>query len=210
MKKLIALLAALTLLVAFAPACGKKKTATTEEDGGGKHAKKSKSAKTKETKTTDDSKEAKETKETRVDSDAPAVKGGTLYVIVDRNIKSDMSEKEVKNRNQTGEWMDADLTYMLKKAGHEPQIIENRSHRKGGNLLVVTITKYNPGNVAARAFVGYGAGSASMNVHYDLYGSGSSPILADDLGVGSSRDWRNVIRKIDEQVARAVSNKLGK
>lgn len=138
-------------------------------------------------------------------------KGITMYVIVNRGISRSMTNNQVKNRNQVGKWMERDLPALLKKAGYKPHLIKKRSQYKrasGSYLLVVKITNYNPGAKAARMFVGFGAGAASMKTHYELFGKGRRRILADDLGVGSGRDWRNVIRKIDTLTVRAVSQKL--
>lgn len=138
-------------------------------------------------------------------------KGITMYVIIDRGITRSMTDYQIKNRNQVGTWMEQDLPALLKKAGYKPRLITRRSqYKRSGSsyLLVVKITSYNPGAKAARMFVGYGAGATSMKTHYELYGKGRRRILADDLGVGSSRGWRNVIRKIDTLTVRAVSEKL--
>ncbi|HAK59857.1 MAG TPA: hypothetical protein DCO77_05665 [Nitrospiraceae bacterium] len=138
-------------------------------------------------------------------------KGISMYVLINRGITRSMTNNQVKNRNQVGKWMERDLPALLKKAGYKPRLITRRSqYKSSGNayLLVVKITSYNPGAKAARMFVGYGAGATSMKTHYELYGKGRRRILADDLGVGSGRDWRNVIRKIDTLTVRAVSQKL--
>ncbi len=140
-----------------------------------------------------------------------SAKGGRMYVVIDRGIDSSLDEGQAKNRNQTGEWMEKDLLALLKKAGFEPELIKDRSEYKGGegdHLLMVTIKEYNPGNTAARWTVGFGAGAASMKTHYELFGKGTELVTSDDLGVGSGRDWRNVIRKLDEQTVDAVKKKL--
>jgi hypothetical protein len=137
--------------------------------------------------------------------------GGKMFVVIDRGIDGSLNEGQVKNRNQTGECMEKDLVAILEKAGFGAEVIKDRSEFKGGegeHLLVVKIKEYNPGSAAARWTVGFGAGAASMKTHYELFGSGPQPILSDDLGVGSGRDWRNVIRKLDEQTVAAVKKKL--
>ncbi len=190
----------LVVLAVLSFGCHKKHPADAE---GGKQAKKSRTSRAaKETKETEGSKEA-----------AIAGKASVLYVLVDRNTNKNMTDGEVKNRDQIGDWMDEDLVNLLEKKGYTTRLIRNRSefkHAAGAYLLSVRITNYNPGSKAARMFVGYGAGAASMNTHYELYGSGASPILSDDLGVGSGRDWRNVIRKLNEQTIKAVSEKLSR
>lgn len=191
--------AIIAVLVVLTLGCAKKQPSADADEG--RPAKKSRAAKA-----------TKESNEATQTGSVP-VKGSVLYVLVDRNINKDMSDNEVRNRTQVGDWMDEDLVRLLDKKGFQTRLIERESefkHAAGAYLLIVRITKYNPGSKAARMFVGYGAGSASMKTHYELRGSGSSPILSDDLGVGSGRDWRNVIRKLNEQTIKAVSEKLSR
>lgn len=137
--------------------------------------------------------------------------GGKMFVAIDRGIDASLNEGQAKNRNQTGEWMEEDLIRLLKKAGFDAELIKDAAEYKaaeGAHLLKVKIKEYNPGSKAARMLVGYGAGSTSMKTHFDLLGSAAEPILSDDLGVGSGRDWKNVIRKLNEQTVAAVKKKL--
>jgi hypothetical protein len=138
-------------------------------------------------------------------------KAGKMFVVIDRGIDSSMDERQVKSRDQVGDWMETDLLRLLEKAGFDAQLIRERSEYKTGEgnyLLKVKITDYNPGSKAARIVVGFGAGATSMKTHYELFSGGSSPIHSDDLGVGSGRDWRNVIRKIDEQTVKGVKENV--
>ena len=140
-----------------------------------------------------------------------SVKGTTLFVLIDRGIEKSFTADQVRNRDQVGEFMEQDLPAVLKKSGFNARLISKRSEYQGAAgsyLLTVKITNYNPGSKAARMLVGYGAGATSMDTHYELYGSDSKPLLSDNQSVGSGRDWRNVIRKINEQTAKAVSNKV--
>ncbi|HWR72319.1 MAG TPA: DUF4410 domain-containing protein [Nitrospirota bacterium] len=136
-------------------------------------------------------------------------KGEDISVVIDRGIESSFTDVQVKNRNQVGDLMDEDLVKLLKKAGYEAHLIKDASAFQGkGYLLVVRIKSYNPGSKAARMFVGYGAGSTSMNIRYDLKDGSGTVVQGDDLGVGSSRDWRNVVRKLGEQTVDGVKKKL--
>jgi hypothetical protein len=142
---------------------------------------------------------------------AASNKGITMYVLIDRGIEKSYTDYQIKNRDQVGEYMEQDLPYVLKKSGYNAKLITRRSEYRPAQdtyLLTVRITDYNPGAKAARMFVGYGAGAASMKTHYELH-KGSNAVLKGDPGVGSGRDWRNVIRKINEITVTAVSEKLG-
>jgi hypothetical protein len=137
--------------------------------------------------------------------------GGKLSVVIDRGIESSFTDKQVKNRNQCGEFMEKDLLNVLEIAGIDAELIKSKADYKAGegtHLLVVRIKEYNPGSAAARIMVGFGAGATSMKTRYELFGSGTTPLVAEDLGLGSSIDWRKVIRKLDEQTVDGVRGKL--
>jgi hypothetical protein len=140
-----------------------------------------------------------------------SVKGTVLFVLIDRGIEKSFTEDQVRNREQVGEYMEQDLPAVLKKAGFSARLVSKRSeyHAAAGSyLLTVKITNYNPGSKAARMFVGYGAGATSMDTHFELYGRDSKRLFSDNQSVGSGRDWRNVIRKINEETTKAVANKV--
>ena len=142
---------------------------------------------------------------------ASSVKGTTLFVLIDRGIEKSFTDMQVQNRDQVGDYMEQDLPAVLKKSGFNARLISKRSEYKptaGTYLLTVKITNYNPGSKAARMLVGYGAGATSMDTHFELFGSDSKPLLSDNQSVGSGRDWRNVIRKINEQTTKAVVKKV--
>jgi len=145
---------------------------------------------------------------------APTMAGGkkiTIQVLSDRGITEGMPQDMVDQRNQLGQWMENDLIDILKDAGYEAAVIQKREEFKaeaGKYLLAVKIVKYNPGSKAARMVVGFGAGAASLDTHYDLFGDAADPILAKDHGVGSGRDWNYCARKLNEDMTKAVSDKL--
>lgn len=140
-----------------------------------------------------------------------SVRGTNLLVLIDRGIEKSFTDNQVRNRDQVGEFMDQDLPAVLKKSGFNARLISKRSeYQPAANtyLLTVKITNYNPGSKAARMLVGYGAGATSMDTHFELYGSDSKPLLSDNQSVGSGRDWRNVVRKINELTTKAVAKKV--
>jgi len=142
---------------------------------------------------------------------ASSVKGTTLFVLIDRGIEPSFTNYQVNNRDQVGDFMERDLPAVLKKSGFNARLISKRSEYKpaaGSYLLTVKITNYNAGSKVARRFVGFGAGATSMDTHFELYGSDSKLLLSDNPSVGSTRDWNNVVRKVNEQTARAVAKKM--
>jgi hypothetical protein len=145
---------------------------------------------------------------------APKTSSGkdiVMNVMVDRGIEKSFTDYQVKNRRQVGDWMEKDMSRLLTKAGYNARVISRRSDfrpENGSYLLVVRISNYNPGSKAARMFVGYGVGSASAQVHYELYGKGQKAMLDDDAYDASGNEWQIVFRKIDLMTANAVTGKL--
>ncbi len=134
-----------------------------------------------------------------------------IYILSDRGNPDDMTEKQYLNRVQVGEWMEPDLVRILNRAGYKATLIEKPEEYTPGTgkyLLKVSIVSYNPGSAAARILVGYGAGATSMDNHYELYGEGKEPLLSYDDGVGSSRGWRQVAQKLNQNALERISQKL--
>ena len=86
------------------------------------------------------------------------------------------------------DWMDRDLLKIMKQAGFQPVLIKDRQEYQPemGKLLVVDVDKFNAGNRAARAFVGFGAGAASLDLRYKLLDESGGPLSEWRDGVGSS------------------------
>ncbi|PLX84296.1 MAG: hypothetical protein C0617_08545 [Desulfuromonas sp.] len=145
---------------------------------------------------------------------APKMASGdpaALFILTDRGITADMDEKQVQQLNQIGNYMDKQLLRLAQKSGYQANLISSRDQftkASGEYLLSVTIKKYNPGNKAARMLIGFGAGAVSMDTHYELFGKGAEALLANDDGVGSSRDWYFVVNKLNEKTLAAVTDRL--
>jgi len=147
---------------------------------------------------------------------APPASAGqtTVYVLSDRKTGTEgLADKQIQQRNQVFDWMETDmLTLLRKRGGYQSEVLQSRDAFKPGPgkyLLVTRIVKYNPGAKAARMFVGFGAGATSLDTHYELYGEGREPLLSTPHGVGSSREWMNCCRKLNEQMLEAINAKLG-
>lgn len=143
---------------------------------------------------------------------APSLGGEkiSIFVLLDRGITDGMNARQERAQNDIGDWMGNDLVKMLNKAGYEATLIQKQNEytpEAGEYLLKATIVKYDPGSTAARVIVGFGAGSASMDMHYELSGKGESLLKYDD-GVGSSMDWKRVARKLNENALKRVTEKM--
>ena len=86
-------------------------------------------------------------------------------------------------------WMDRDIIRSLKRSGFNADMIKDRGSYKPamGKLLIVKVEDFNAGNRAARAFVGFGAGAASLDLDYTLHDEKGDTLLAWKDGVGSSK-----------------------
>ncbi len=138
----------------------------------------------------------------------------TINILFDDGVDSSLNARQAKSRASLAEWMKRDLVRVFSryaKAGFEAKSIEKRQEftaASGNYLLMVKITDYNPGSKAARMVVGYGAGGVSLKIHYNLSANGSNMILSQDDSVFSGREWINAARKLNQNIAKAVTEKI--
>ena len=140
----------------------------------------------------------------------PAAAGsskGEMSVLSLRGDTSEMTHDQVVELNRVGKWMDRDILKQLKRAGFKAKLIKDRKEFKGsGHLLIIDVVKFKAGNRAARAFIGFGAGSSSLDLKYDLLDSRGTSLASWEDGAGSSRGGtycaqtlnRHVIKKLKE------------
>ncbi len=137
-----------------------------------------------------------------------------INIVFDDGVTAELKANQAKSQTQLADFMDRDMVRVFEryeKKGFEAKLINKREEFKAAPdnyLLIVKITEYNPGSKAARMIVGFGAGGVRLKVHYELFGEGDKPILSDDNGVFSGREWINAARKVNENVAKAVTEKL--
>lgn len=139
----------------------------------------------------------------------------TISVLFDNGVTESLSARQAKAQTQIADYMDDDLARVFgryAKAGYEARLIEKRSDftaKPNNYLLTVKITDYNPGSKAARIIVGYGAGGVSLKIHYELFANSGNAILTKDDGVFSGIEWMRAARKLNENMAKAVTEKIG-
>lgn len=134
-----------------------------------------------------------------------------IYVISNRGNPDEMTERQYRQRNEVGAWMETDLLRMLRRTGYEARLISTRGEFRpapGRYLLTVSIDSYHAGSSAARAFVGYGAGAATLDNSYALYGTGEQPLLEWEDGVGTSQQWTRLPRALNQNTVRRVTEYL--
>lgn len=140
----------------------------------------------------------------------------TICILFDSGVTEALEARQAKAQTQVSEWMNDDLVRVFARyaeSGYQGKLIEKRKDftpAPNNYLLTVKITEYHAGSKAARMFVGYGAGGTSLKVHYELYADGKNAILTKDDGVFSGREWLNSARKLNENITKAVTEKLGK
>jgi hypothetical protein len=139
----------------------------------------------------------------------------TICILFDNGVNQTLEARQAKAQTQVSDWMDDDLVRVFTryaKAGYQTKLIEKRKDfapQPDNYLLTVKIIEYHAGSKAARMFVGYGAGGVSLKIHYELYADGKNAILTKDDGVFSGREWINAARKLNQNMAKAVTEKLG-
>ncbi|EKD25855.1 MAG: hypothetical protein ACD_79C01467G0001, partial [uncultured bacterium] len=117
-------------------------------------------------------------------------------------------DNQNKPTAQIAKWLQGDLRKLLIKRGkYEARIISSADDfRKGQDeyLIDIKIMRYNPGSKAARIIVGFGAGSASLDIHYELIGPSGKTLLSKDDGCGTSLDWQRLARKLNENILSSI------
>jgi hypothetical protein len=108
--------------------------------------------------------------------------------------------------------MDRDLLKIFKDAGYQPVLLKKMQDYRTdqGKLLIIEVERFNPGSRAARAFVGFGAGSASLDVNYKLLDERSALLTEWRDGVGSSKGPTYCAQTLNRRALAKVSPLLGR
>ena len=138
----------------------------------------------------------------------------TICILFDNGVNEKLEARQAKAQMQVSDWMDNDLVRVFArytKVGYQAKRIEKRedfTSQSNNYLLTVKIIEYRAGSKAARMIVGFGAGGVSLKIHYELCADGNNAILTKDDGVFSGREWTSAARKLNENMAKAVTEKL--
>ena len=120
--------------------------------------------------------------------------------------------------NQTGDqiaeldrvlgWMDKDLIKNLNHAGFNAVLIRSRKdyNQAMGSLLIINVEDFNAGNRALRAFVGFGAGAASLNLDYQLLNRNGDVLKNWKDGVGSSKGGTYCAQTLNRRTQATLAN----
>ena len=122
------------------------------------------------------------------------------------------SGNDDRENRQMGARMQLDLKNVLeRRGGYSSRILRSRDEFKAGQgeyLLDVKIVRYNSGSKAARIIVGFGAGTCTLDIHYELIGPGGNTLISKDDGCASSLDWQRLARKLNENMLAAIQAQL--
>ena len=141
---------------------------------------------------------------------APTLPDGNKIAIVllpDRGITPDIDAERAKQLNDLGHWMEGDLVDILNKTGYSATRSNDDSIHPGPGryVLRVKISNYDAGSKAQRILLGFGAGAARLDTHFELIGQDNAVALAGDPSVASGRDWTNAARKINLNTVDSVN-----
>ena len=136
---------------------------------------------------------------------------GEISVLSLRGDTSKMTNDQVVELKRVCAWMDRDIIKQLSRAGYTAKLQKNRSDFKGpGHLLIIDVDKFRPGNRAARAFVGFGAGGSSLDLKYQLFDSQKKLVNEWKDGVGSSKGGTYCAQTLNRNTIGQLNNILAK
>jgi len=122
------------------------------------------------------------------------------------------SADQARELDMVMQWMDRDIIKIMRQAGFEPVLIKEMQGYKPdmGKLLVIEVERFNAGNRAARAFVGYGAGAASLDLSHKLLDENGALLSEWRDGVGSSKGGTYCAQTLDRRALDKVTGLLNK
>ncbi len=136
---------------------------------------------------------------------------GEISVFSIQGDTTGMTYDQIAALKSVGNWMDRDIIKQLTRAGYSAKLLKSRSDFKGpGHLLVIDVDRFHPGNRAARAFVGFGAGAASLDLDYKVFNSQKKQIGEWKDGAGSSKGPNYCAQTLNRNAIKQLRIKLDK
>jgi hypothetical protein len=139
----------------------------------------------------------------------PGVPKNIAVLSLDGNLAGQTAD-QARELDRTLRWMDRDMIRSLKRAGLNAVLVKDRkSYKKNmGKLLIINVDNFNPGSRAARAFVGYGAGAASLDLNYAFLSEDGKNLLTWKDGVGSSKGATYCAQTLNRNATEKIVNFL--
>lgn len=141
----------------------------------------------------------------------PGVVTNLAVLSLDGNLQGQTADQVVELKSVI-RWMDRDLIKNLKKSGFNAALIKDKKDYQGdmGKLLIIDVEDFNAGNRAARAFVGFGAGAASLGLRYELLDETGTVVDQWQDSVGSSKGGTYCAQTLNRNALERVVNLLNK
>lgn len=134
-----------------------------------------------------------------------------LDVLIEEGGAGDLNDKQYGFRRELRTYMEKDLPRKMARQGINMQLITSPSQNTGAAgsapLLIIRYEVYNPGSTAARMWVGYGAGAASLDISLSLCKNGKE-IQGWKDGVGTSQHWSRIVNTLDDRMSKRVGELL--
>ena len=134
-----------------------------------------------------------------------------LDVLIDEGSPAEMTDKQHGFRLELRTYMERDLPRKMARQGIDMRLITSLSQNTGvagsAPLLIIRYEAYNPGSSAARMWVGYGAGAASLDISLSLCKEGKE-IQGWKDGVGTSQHWSRIINTLDDHLTKRTKELL--
>jgi hypothetical protein len=140
----------------------------------------------------------------------PSGKRLAVLVFLDRTVAPDAPADKVTQLQEVADFMEPDLLAVLRDSGYDAAVVSGAAPQvEGQYTLKVQITEYNGGSKAARMFVGFGAGAARLESHFELIGPNGVSYTQGSPGSSTSRtSWQRVVRKVNQEIVAAVNVRL--
>ena len=136
-----------------------------------------------------------------------------LDVLIDEGSAAELTAKQHGFRQELRAAMERDLPRRMARQGIDMRLITSLSQNTGvagsAPLLIIRYEAYNPGSSAARMWVGYGAGAASLDISMSLCKEGKE-IQGWKDGVGTSQHWSRIINTLDDHLTRRTKELLSR
>jgi hypothetical protein len=144
---------------------------------------------------------------------APTLPGGkrlAVLVYMDRTVAPETPADKVSQLQEVADFMEPDLLTLLRDSGYDAAVASGDSQPAEGQYkLNVQITDYNGGSKAARMFVGFGAGAARLQSHFELFGPNGASYTSGSPGSSTGKtSWQRTARKVNQEIVSAVSVRL--
>jgi hypothetical protein len=129
---------------------------------------------------------------------------------MDRTVAPETPAEKVTQIAEVADFMEPDLLAVLRDSGYDAAVVSGAAQPVDGQYtLKVQITEYNGGSKAARMFVGFGAGAARLESHFELIGPNGASYTQGSPGASTGRtSWQRVVRKVNQEIVAAVNVRL--